>query len=109
MLRVIRSTISLGILCSLAAAVHAQTPADGAKLFKANCELCHGADGSGKTGPGKAFHAQDLRSAETQKQSDAALAETIVKGREKMPAFGGKIKPEDITKLVAYIRTLAAK
>jgi cytochrome c6 len=105
----IRSTISLGILCSLAAMVSAQTPADGAKLFKANCELCHGADGSGKTGPGKAFHAQDLRSAEAQKQSDAALAETITKGREKMPAFGGKIKPEDITKLVAYIRTLAAK
>lgn len=107
MLIKIRSAISLGVLCSLAVMVGAQT--DGAKLFKANCELCHGADGSGKTGPGKAFHAQDLRSAETQKQSDAALAETITKGREKMPAFGGKIKPEDITKLVVYIRTLAAK
>jgi cytochrome c6 len=82
---------------------------DAAKVYKANCELCHGANGSGNTGPGKAFHAQDLRSDETQKQSDAALAEAITKGRGKMPAFGAKLKPDDITKLVAYIRTLAAK
>ncbi len=109
MLRPIRLAVSLSILCSLAIVVTAQTSADGAKFFKVNCELCHGVDGSGKTGPGKAFHAQDLRLAETQKQSDAALAQTISKGREKMPAFSGKINPEDITKLVAYIRTLAAK
>jgi hypothetical protein len=30
--------------------------------------------------------------------------EVITKGRGKMPAFGAKIKPDDITKLVAYIR-----
>jgi cytochrome c6 len=88
-------------------AVQAQT--DSAKIYKTNCELCHGPDGSGNTGPGKAFHAQDLRSEETQKQSDAALSEVITKGRGKMPAFGAKLKSDDITKLVAYIRTLAAK
>jgi cytochrome c6 len=82
---------------------------DAVKVYKTNCELCHGADGSGNTGPGKAFHARDLRSDETQKQSDAALSEVIAKGRGKMPAFGEKVKPDDVTKLVAYIRTLAAK
>ena len=91
----------------LATAVQAQT--DAAKVYKANCELCHGPDGSGNTGPGKAFHAQDLRSNDTQKQGDAALTEVIAKGRGKMPAFGAKLKSDDITKLVAYIRTLAAK
>ena len=91
----------------LATAVQAQT--DAAKVYKANCELCHGPDGSGNTGPGKAFHAQDLRSNDTQKQSDAALTEVITKGRGKMPAFGAKLKPDDITKLVAHLRTLAAK
>ena len=55
------------------------------------------------------MHARDLRADETQKQSDAALSEVITKGRGKMPAFGAKIKPDGVTKLVAYIRTLAAK
>jgi mono/diheme cytochrome c family protein len=97
------------MLCSLAATGIAQTQGDAAKIFKANCVLCHGADGSGKTGIGKSLHAPDLRSPETQKQSDAALTEAITKGRDKMPAFGAKVKPDDITKLVAFIRTLAAK
>jgi len=97
---------SLVACLMLTTGVQAQT--DAAKTYKTNCELCHGANGSSNTGTGKALHAQDLRSDETQKQSDAALAEAISKGRGKMPAFGAKLKPDDITKLVAYIRTLAA-
>jgi mono/diheme cytochrome c family protein len=107
--RLLRCIVTMSMLYGSAVTGISQTPADPAKLFSANCELCHGADGSGNTGPGKAFHAQDLRSADSQKQSDAALGEVITKGRGKMPAFGAKIKPDDITKLVAYIRTLATK
>ena len=109
MSRLLRCTVAISMLCSLAAAGMGQTPADAARTFKTNCALCHGADGGGNTGLGKSLHAQDLRSDETQKQSDAALAEAITKGRGKMPAFGAKLKPDDITKLVAYIRTLAGK
>jgi len=101
--------VSATVLACLVLTNPAQAQTDAAKTYKTNCELCHGPDGSGNTGPGKAFHAQDLRSADTQRQSDAALTEVITKGRGKMPAFGAKLKPEDITKLVAYIRTLAAK
>jgi cytochrome c6 len=100
-------SVSIFACITLTTAIQAQT--DVAKVYKTNCELCHGPDGSGNTGPGKAFHAQDLRSNDTQKQSDAALTEVITKGRGKMPAFGAKIKADDIAKLVAYIRTLAAK
>jgi mono/diheme cytochrome c family protein len=105
----IRCIIATSMLCGLAATGIAQTQGDAAKIFKANCALCHSADGSGNTGLGKSLKAPDLRSDETQKQSDAALTEVITKGRNKMPAFGAKIKPDDVTKLVAYIRTLAAK
>ena len=86
------------------AAMQAQSDAD--KIYKANCVLCHSADGSGGSPTGKAMHAKDLRSDEVQKQSDAALSEVITKGRGKMPAFGAKIKPDGVTKMVAYIRTL---
>jgi mono/diheme cytochrome c family protein len=94
------------ILCSLALSSATQAQSDPAKIFKTNCTLCHGADGSGDNPTGKAFHAKDLRSAEVQKQTDAELAEVIIKGRGKMPAFGAKIKPDDVTKLVAYLREL---
>jgi cytochrome c oxidase cbb3-type subunit 3 len=83
-----------------------QAQSDPAKIFKTNCALCHSADGSGDSATGKAFHAKDLRSAEVQKQTDAELAEVITKGRGKMPAFGAKIKPDDLKKLVAYLRAL---
>ena len=101
--------ISAGILCCLAQPSDAHAQSDAARIYKANCVLCHSADGSGDNPTGKAMHAKDLRSEEVQKQSDAELAEVITKGRGKMPAFGAKLKPDDVTKLVAYIRSLANK
>jgi cytochrome c6 len=82
---------------------------DAAKVFKANCALCHGDDGSGNSPTGKALKAKDLRSDEVQKQTDAELVEVISKGRGKMPAFGSKFSPDVIKSLVAYIRQLAKK
>ena len=76
------------------------------KIYKANCVVCHAADGSGSSPSGKALGAKDLRSDVVQKKTDAELAEVITQGKGKMPAFSKKVKPEDITKLVAYIRSL---
>src|ERR1700721_2695236 len=98
--------IPASILCCLALPSAAQTQSDAGKIYKANCVLCHSADGSGDSATGKAMQAKDLRSDEVQKQSDADLAEAITKGKGKMPAFGAKVKPDDVKKLVAYIREL---
>jgi cytochrome c6 len=98
--------IGLAIL-ALPNAVRAQN--DAAKVFKANCTLCHADDGSGNSPTGKALKAKDLRSPEVQKQTDAALAEVIAKGRGKMPAFGSKFSPDVVNSLVSYIRQLAKK
>ena len=100
--------IAASILCCLATAA-AQAQSDAAKVFKTNCSLCHADDGSGSSPTGKAMKAKDLRSDEVQSQTDAALTEVITKGRGKMPAFGAKIKADDVTKLVAYIRALPNK
>jgi len=80
-----------------------------AKLFKLNCAICHGADGSGNTPMGKKLNVKDLRSEEVQKLSDAELTKIIAKGKGKMPAFDKKLKEEEINKLVAFIRELAKK
>ena len=58
---------------------------------------------------GKALGAKDLASSEVQKKSDAELTEVITKGKGKMPAFGAKLKPEEIKQLVAYIRAIPKK
>jgi len=85
----------------------AQTNA--ASLFKSKCVMCHGEDGGGNTPSGKALKAKDLRSEETQKKSDAEITEVVTKGRNKMPAFAQKLKPDQIQQLVAYVRQLPKK
>jgi mono/diheme cytochrome c family protein len=103
--RIVRGVILLPFVAACSSWVAAQ--GDAASLFKSKCALCHAEDGSGNSPTGKALKARDLRSEETQKRSDAELTEVIAKGRNKMPAFGQKLKPEQIQQLVAYVRQLA--
>ncbi len=80
--------------------------AGGPETFKAKCAMCHGADGSGDTAMGKKLNIKSLGSAEVQKQTDAQLTDIISKGKDKMPAYSGKLSADDIKALVAFIRTL---
>ena len=79
---------------------------DGAALFKSKCAMCHGPDGSGDTAMGKKMGLRPLGGADVQKQSDADLTNTVDKGKNKMPAYNGKLSADDIKALVGYIRTL---
>lgn len=87
-------------------ALHA---AEAAATFKAKCAMCHGADAAGKTVMGAKLNIRDLRSAEVQKQSDAELLQAITKGKNKMPAFDGKLSADEIKALEGYIRELGKK
>ena len=85
------------------------TPAaaqDAAATFKAKCAMCHGADGKGATPAGQKMGVHDFASPEIQKTSDADLTQTIEKGKNKMPAYAGKLKDSEIKELVAYVRGL---
>jgi cytochrome c6 len=82
---------------------------DGAATFKGKCAMCHGPDGAGKTAMGQKLNIRDLHSAEVQKQGDAELAQVITKGKNKMPAYEGKLTKEQIDQLVGYIRELGKK
>jgi len=96
-------------LTTLALAANVRAQSDPVPVYKANCTLCHGADGGGNTPTGKALNVNDLRSAEVQKQRDEVLAGIIAKGRDKMPAFGKKLSPDVIDSLALYIRQLAKR
>lgn len=104
-------TIQLVILVTVFAvflmrpsAVRAQTAA---ATYKTKCSGCHGADGKGATGPGKAMGVHDFGSDEVTKMSDADLVTIITAGKNKMPAYGKTLKDADIKGLVAYIRELS--
>ena len=79
---------------------------EGGALFKTKCAACHGADGKGETPVGKASKLRDLGSEDVQKQSDSELTTIVSNGKNKMPAYGKSLKPEQIKDLVAFVRSL---
>lgn len=101
--------LALLMLAAVALPSWAADQNDAAALFKSKCVMCHGADGSGNTPSGKALKAKDLRAADTQAKTDEQLTQVVTGGRNKMPAFGQKLKPDQIQELVAYIRQLGKK
>ena len=88
---------ALVILILLSSLFIAQSYAadEAAATFKGKCVMCHGADGQGKTTMGAKLNIKDLASPEVQKQSAAELSQTIAKGKNKMPAYDGKLTKEE--------------
>jgi cytochrome c6 len=82
---------------------------DAASVYKSKCAMCHSADGSGSSPAGKAMNVPDLRSEAVQKQTDAQLTDIVTNGKNKMPAYKGKVTAEEIKGLVGYMRGLAKK
>jgi mono/diheme cytochrome c family protein len=101
---VLRSSLPLlAIFLVISTCSMAETAAE---TYKTTCSMCHGPDGKGDTTLGKNLHAKDLTSDEVQKKSDEELQATIVKGKENMPGFEGRLTPAQIKSLVKFIRTL---
>ena len=75
-------------------------------LYKMKCQICHGLDATGSVA-GKKLAVKDFQSPEVQKQPDAELLEVAKKGKNKMPAYGGKLTDNQLTDLIKYMRDLA--
>ena len=94
-LRVLATLTAIAVLSFPSLSAQAQ---DGSATYKAKCAMCHGADGS-------KMAAHDLQGAAAQGMSDADLAAIITNGKGKMPASKA-LKPDQVSALVAYVRTL---
>jgi cytochrome c6 len=94
-IRVVATLTAIAVLSFSSLSAQAQ---DGSATYKAKCAMCHGADGS-------KIAAHDLQGAAAQGMSDADLAAIITNGKDKMPASKA-LKPDQVTALVAYARTL---
>lgn len=79
-----------------------QAAAEGKQLFGSmNCVYCHGAEASGLMGP--ALNNTGWRYGGT----PAEIYRSIHDGRPQgMPAWGGRLPPDQIWKLVAYVQSL---
>jgi mono/diheme cytochrome c family protein len=100
----IKITLALLLMFTLAGIASAEDPGKG--LFTAKCAICHGADGSGKTSIGKNLKIADFHSPDVKKQSNAELKTVITDGKNKMPAFKGKLTDAQIDQVIAYVRDL---
>ncbi len=67
--------------------------------------MCHGEDGAGSA-LGKRLHTPDLRSKIVHQKSTESLTHTVTAGKNKMPPFGGQLSADQISALVAYVRSL---
>lgn len=78
---------------------------NGQALYAQHCARCHGADGKSKTALGKTFKAPDLTTSRVQSRSNNRLTSSIKNGRGNMPGFSKKLSAQDITALIAYVRS----
>lgn len=94
---------AVAMIC-MTTTVHGQDSSE--TLYKAKCQVCHGADGKGETAAGKKLGAKDFHSPEVVKMSDAELLAITKNGKEKMPSYDKKLTDDQIKQLIKYIRTL---
>ncbi len=83
------------------------TQAFGRRVFDANCARCHEPySKSGLHGPSlrNLYKKQFMPSG--QPANDDRITETILRGRAKMPSFGGTLSQHQIDALLEYLKTL---
>ena len=97
MKKVFAVAVALTLSTSLFAA------ADGAAIYKSKCVACHGADGSKVIA---SMGVKPLNTPEVKKMGAAGVSEEVTKGKNKMPAFAGKLTPEEIHEVSEYVLTL---
>ncbi|MDX1804246.1 MAG: cytochrome c oxidase subunit II [Alcanivorax sp.] len=73
--------------------------AAGEKVYKANCALCHGANGEG--GIGLKFAGSEFM---TNSKHLGEHIDTVINGRNAMPSFKAQLSPRDIAAVISYER-----
>lgn len=74
--------------------------------YSKNCEGCHGPNGEGGLVKldNKQIKVPSLHADHAKKHTDAEIIDFITNGHEEMPAFKDKLRPEEVTQLVQFVR-----
>jgi len=89
---------------------------DGAAVWDKNCKKCHGEDAKGDTAMGKKFEIRDYTDPAVQASfTDEQIVEAINNGitneagKKVMLPLGNKLSEEEITAVIAHLRSLKAE
>jgi len=104
MLKTIRSFLLVGVFAAvlllLRPATASATPAEGGQLFQGNCAACHA------LGTNRIIAMKNLQKEALQKYdmySKEAIVYQVTNGKNAMPPFGGRLKPEQIEAIADYV------
>ena len=76
-------------------------------IYDKDCKECHGATGAGgpvKLTDGTKLKVPSLREGHALRHPDSDFVKQIEKGGDGMPAFKDKLKPQQITEMISFIR-----
>jgi cytochrome c6 len=103
-----RRLLLLALMCAVPATALA---ADGKATFDKTCASCHGADGKGNPDKAKVLKIDaaklNLGRDETKDFSRDKLKEIVTNGEAKMPAYGKKLKADEVDPVLDYAIGLA--
>jgi mono/diheme cytochrome c family protein len=101
------SLLSLALVIVIPCVASAQSTSSeltGNPIYQKQCAKCHG-----NTGEGRHFGGPSLVSGKSTTHSDEELRNMIIKGKGRMPKYGGKLTPEDIDTLVRQMKEARVK
>ncbi len=77
----------------------------GEALYKAKCQMCHGATGMADTGAAKAMKVKPINDPSVKDLSEAKMIEAVREGMGKMQPYKGKLTDAQIKDAVTHFRT----
>lgn len=98
-----KRTMAVLVVCALLSmSVGAFAADSGADLYKAKCQSCHGADGNPS-----AMAAKMGAKAVDKAKSEKDYVDVTTNGKNKMPAYKGKLTDEQIKAVATFMKGLA--
>ncbi|NOT33802.1 MAG: cytochrome c [Candidatus Eisenbacteria bacterium] len=82
----------------------------GAKVYASKCALCHGPGGKGDGPASKGLNPKPRDHTDKSYMStlsDEALLHSIREGKGTMPAWGKVLKPEELSAVAMFVRSLS--
>lgn len=79
--------------------------AQGADLYKAKCQMCHGATGLADSPAGKAMKVKPITDPDVKKLTEGEMIKATQDGMGKMQPFKDKLTDAQIKDAVAHFRT----
>ncbi len=93
----------IAVMAAAITAAYAEAP--GAAVYKAKCQMCHGAAGMAESGPGKALKVKPATDPDVKKLSQDQMIAATKNGMGKMQPYKDKLTDAQIKDAVDYFRT----